>query len=111
MCGRPRQVPLYYAHNSVHSLNMCLYADCDGDVDLTFLIDDSGSLSEADPPGRPQYTWNLLKTFTKNVVRSLPVGRGTRVAAIRFSTDAHLQFDFSSHSDSARFENSSVVIA
>lgn len=70
-------------------------ADCD--MDLTFLVDSSGSIKDADKfntDGRKN--WDIIKDYLISFVDNLDelsVGGGsTRVALISFSTQAHVQF-------------------
>ena len=56
-------------------------------MDLIFLMDSSESIIENDPFGKPYYNWQILKNFTKEVVKKLPVNSGdTHVGVIQYAS-------------------------
>ena len=59
------------------------------DINLVFVIDASGSITEANAD-----TWLTMKTFLERVVGRLDVGVGlTRVGTVKFSSTAMLEFN------------------
>lgn len=67
---------------------------CDGDMDLIFLMDSSESIIENDPFGKPYHNWQILKNFTKDVVKRLPVDNGdTAVGVIQYASKVINNFD------------------
>ncbi|XP_036355432.1 uncharacterized protein LOC115230178 isoform X2 [Octopus sinensis] len=72
--------------NQLEQRNDCASAQ----IDLVFVIDSSGSVSE--------HNFNKTKIFLENIVRNLDIGPDkTRVAVIRFSTNPHVSFSLSAH--------------
>jgi len=61
-------------------------------LDLVFIIDSSASIGSSN--------FNALKQSIENIVTPLTISRrGTRVAAIQFSTDVALLFNLNAHKD------------
>jgi len=61
--------------------------------DIAFVIDNSGSIRDSDPPGGDN--WQLVKDFVKSIVGMFDIGpQATRVAVVDFGkrrrTDASL---------------------
>lgn len=64
-------------------------------MDLTFIVDNSGSIRDK---GADNYA--RLKAFLANLIDQLDIGpESTRVAAIRFSDVAELEFYLNSYPD------------
>ncbi|XP_076438556.1 uncharacterized protein LOC143277563 [Babylonia areolata] len=68
------------------------YIDCQGALDLAFLMDSSGSIMTSD--------YLLQLNFVAEVVKALPVGPDrVQVANVVFGTIAEVAFNFSTYSD------------
>lgn len=66
------------------------FADCI--ADLTFLVDDSGSIRDANIEGQPD-NWNVTLRFIKDFVQGLDIGVDqNRIAAVTYSNEAYVQF-------------------
>ena len=76
-----------------------MFSGCESNIDLVFIMDQSESILENDPPETPYYNWNLFKDFVKTVVQSLPVGIDTRTAMIKYSTQSELVWNLNTYSD------------
>ena len=66
-------------------------------MDLAFIIDNSGSIRDKNKDGD---NYDRLKEFLANLVDQLDVGMDrTRVAAVRFSDVAELEFHLDDYND------------
>lgn len=77
---------------------------CQGDLDITFIMDQSESILENDPIDAPEQNWKLLKEFVKGLIHQLPIGTGTRVAMMKYSTSAEVQWYLDQYSHSLDVE-------
>lgn len=69
---------------------------------MTFIIDGSGSIRDANPADGSYDNWDLLLTFVANVADELPISAsGTHVAAVVFSDSGQLLFPLSRYMDNA----------
>ena len=67
-------------------------ADCNGELDLAFLMDSSGSIMSSD--------YSLQLNFVAQVVNALPVASGkVQVANVVFGTLAKVAFMFNTYTD------------
>ena len=67
--------------------------DCDGNVDLYFVVDSSESIIQDDPYGKPLYHWERVKGYLRGVVGNLPVSSyECHIGMIKYSDEAHLEF-------------------
>ena len=65
-------------------------ADCI--ADLTFLVDDSGSIRDANVENQPD-NWNVTLRFITDFVQGLDIGEErNRIAAVTYSNEAYVQF-------------------
>ena len=61
-------------------------------ADLTFLVDDSGSIRDTNIAGQPD-NWNVTLRFIKDFVDGLDIGDDrNRIAAVTYSNEAYIQF-------------------
>lgn len=89
--------PLIHVHVSINSLIFIL-SDCrPGPADILFLIDSSSS---------GKNTLNKSVDFIEQFLDTLPIGPSDfQIAAITFSNNATLEFDFNDHNDNSSLRN------
>ena len=74
-----------------------LVPDCDVKMDLTFVVDNSGSIRDKNRENALD-NYILLKKFIQTLVDQLDVGEeNTRIAAVRYSDDAKIEFNLTSY--------------
>ena len=76
------------------TVRVCAYLPkgCNGRLDIVFVLDQSVSIVDNDPPDKPFYSWNILKSFVKALLSDLPVGDVTRTALIKYSSSPELKW-------------------
>ncbi|CAH1784875.1 unnamed protein product [Owenia fusiformis] len=72
--------------------------ECNGYIDLVFVLDTSGSIFEAN--------FDLVKTFVKDIILNLPISSSkTRVGAVSFATSAQRNFYLNTYFDNRELLN------
>jgi len=70
-------------------------------IDLTFVVDDSGSIRDANVAGQPD-NWDSVKGFIRDVISGLDVdtatGDGAHIGLVTFSNTGNIQFDLDDYS-------------
>ena len=69
-----------------------LFSVCRGTaVDIVFVLDSSGSIRDADPPGGNN--WNLMLQFVINIIRRLDIGQNNvHVGLVTFAESSRIDF-------------------
>ena len=74
-------------------------------ADLVFVVDHSGSISDADVEGQPS-NWQIIKDFLASVVDLLVISPDeTRVGMVTFGTTATLEFDLDDYSNKSQTDD------
>ena len=73
-------------------------------ADVAFVIDDSGSIRDANIPGQTD-NWDSVKNFIIRIVSRLNIGStGVRIAAVTFSNEGIMKFDLDDYLDKTLVE-------
>ena len=68
------------------------HTDCEGSIDLCWMLDQSGSVGEDNHDIAIQFINNVVSFFTIGLSQ-------TRVGFVAYSTDSHIEFDLDEHTD------------
>lgn len=71
---------------------MFLSADCEGNIDLCWMLDQSGSVGQSNHDTAKQFISNVVSFFTIGLSR-------TRVGFVAYSTSSHIEFELDEHTD------------
>ena len=72
--------------------------DCEGLMDVVFVVDGSESLLEHDPVGQHLFHWGKMQTLLTRVVNSLPIeNQYTKAALVTFSDSVQYKFGLGHH--------------
>lgn len=67
-------------------------------IDLCFIVDTSASIRKSNPADQSYDNWQTMVEFMKYVVNAIEISPDeNRVAAVRFSETAYLEFDLASY--------------
>ena len=78
-------IALAVAHRAKKCMTMCFVNVAACYADIVFVIDNSGSIRDNNPPGVDN--WRLILDFVKSIIEVFTVGQGaTRVAVVDFGT-------------------------
>ncbi len=80
---------LHYCHLL---LAETLSADCEGNIDLCWMLDQSGSVGQTNHDTAKQFISNVVSFFTIGLSR-------TRVGFVAYSTNSHIEFDLNAHTN------------
>ena len=73
---------------------------CEQQVDLCFIIDSSGSITDANPKDKSYDNWELLKKFVASLLDVFEIAPdATRVGAVVFSETVNLEFSLDTYTD------------
>ena len=79
---------------------------CQNQVDLCFIIDSSGSITDDDPGN-----WNLQLNFVANLLNFFTIAPdATRVGAVVFSETVNLAFSLDTYTDAQSVKNAILVL-
>ena len=79
-----------------------LILECVAKADITFIVDNSGSIRDKNPKDGSYDNWVLVKNFVKRVVDSMEIGyNDTRIAVIKFSEAGRIQFNLDKYGTAA----------
>ena len=86
-----------------HSLAV---SECKRKIDIAFVIDQSGSITDKNPPNGAYDNWELVKDFVIRVVNYFNIGYDeTRVAAVTFGNHGLIRFYLSNYTSKLDIEN------
>jgi collagen type VI alpha len=89
--------PMLFLVMIVQAANI-LFSECKRKIDIAFVIDQSGSITDKNPPNGAYDNWELIKDFVINIVDYFNVAYDeTRVGAVTFGNQGIVRFYLSNY--------------